>query len=346
MQTDDSAVKITGRRLHFQSLAKPRFDRGEDVVEWLGAVQAQDFPAAKWAIAQRTTGASDLGLDLAFNSGAILRTHVLRPTWHFVPAKDIRWMLALTARRVRAAIAHQGRWLGLDAEVFTKANRLIEKALADRREMTRTELGALLDIRGVALGNVLMHAEVDGLICSGVVRGKEHTYALLEERAPATRTIERDEALALLAWRYFRSHGPATLKDFAWWSGLSASDAKQGIANARDLASETIGGTTYWLSDKTPSPARTGQVYLLPNFDEYLVAYVDRRHAAEGLAPPVALSNVVVADGRIVGTWRRTVSAQTVEVNVILFSRVRKAALDRAVQRFGAFHGRAASFHV
>src|SRR5215469_17724805 len=123
-------MMITTRRLHFQSLARPRFERAEDVVEWLGAVQAQDFPAAKWAIAQRTTGATDAGLDQAFNSGAILRTHVLRPTWHFVPAKDIRWMLELTAPRVGAAMAQQTRWLGLDTSAYARARRIIAKALA------------------------------------------------------------------------------------------------------------------------------------------------------------------------------------------------------------------------
>jgi hypothetical protein len=334
------------RRLWFQSLARPRFERAEDVVEWFGAVQSQDFAAAKWAVAQRTRSLSDSDVERAINSGTVLRTHVLRPTWHFAPAKDIRWMLALTAPRIRASMARLGHWFGLTPDAFPRANRAIAKALSGGRQMTRAELGPIVGQRTGALGHVLAFAELDGLICSGALRGKEHTYALLDERVPATRPIERDEALALLARRYFRSHGPATLKDFVWWSGLLVGEARQAIASATGLVAETIGGATYWLSDKASRVAQDNRVHLLPSFDEYLVAYVDRSHAARGLTSQVALSNVVVADGRVVGTWRRTISANAALVDVTLFSRVRKAGLERAVERFGAFHGRAASFRV
>jgi winged helix DNA-binding protein len=334
------------RRLWFQSLARPRFERAEDVVEWFGAVQSQDFAAAKWAVAQRTRSLSDADVERAINSGTVLRTHVLRPTWHFAPAKDIRWMLALTAPRIRASMARLGHWFGLAPDAFPRANRAIAKALSGGRQMTRAELGPIVRQRTGALGHVLAFAELDGLICSGALRGKEHTYALLDERVPATRPIERDEALALLARRYFRSHGPATFKDFVWWSGLLVSEARQAIAGATSLVAETIGGTTYWLSDKASGVAQDNRVHLLPSFDEYLVAYVDRSHAAQGLTSQVALSNVVVADGRVAGTWRRTISASAAVVDVTLFSRVRKAGLERAVERFGAFHGRAASFRV
>jgi Winged helix DNA-binding domain len=341
---------IINRRLHFQSLAKPRFDRPEDVVEWLGAVQAQDFPAAKWAVAQRLTGrgadASDRGLDQAFNAGTIVRTHVLRPTWHFVPARDLRWMLALTAPRIRAALVSQARWLGLDAATVTRAERTIVETLSGGRQMTRQELGDVVPHRTMALGHVIIQAEVDGLICSGALKGKHHTYALLDERIPTSRTMERDAALALLAWRYFRSHGPATLKDFVWWSGLSTTDAKQGISNARGLVSETIGGTTYWLSDKAVGRARTGRLHLLPNFDEFLVAYADRTASYDGSDRNLALTNTVVLDGRVVGTWKRTFIGPAVRLQVKLFARVSKAKLHAAVQRFGTFLGRTASFHV
>jgi hypothetical protein len=315
------------RRLWFQSLARPRFERAEDVVEWFGAVQSQDFAAAKWAVAQRTRSLSDTDVERAINSGTVLRTHVLRPTWHFAPAKDIRWMLALTAPRIRAGMARLGHWFGLTPDAFPRANRAIAKALSGGRQMTRAELGPIVGQRTGALGHVLAFAELDG-------------------RVPATRPIERDEALALLARRYFRSHGPATLKDFVWWSGLLVSEARQAVAGATGLVAETIGGTTYWLSDKASGVAQDNRVHLLPSFDEYLVAYVDRSHAAQGLTSQVALSNVVVADGRVAGTWRRTISASAAVVDVTLFSRVRKAELERAVERLGAFHGRAASFRV
>ena len=333
------------RRLHFQSLTRPRFALPEDVVEWFGAVQSQDFPAAKWAVAQRTTGADDAALERAFNAGTILRTHVLRPTWHFVPARDIRWMLELTAQRIRSAIAHQGRWLGLDPAKFPRDNRKIASALSGGRQLTRAELGSLLRYRGVALGHVIMQAECNGLICSGALRGKQHTYALLNERVPATRSIEREEALALLAWRYFRSHGPATLKDFVWWSGLTTRDAKQAIADTKGLVSETIGGIPHWLSDTGAGAVRMGRLYLLPNFDEFLVAYADRKAAYDGPSN-VALTNTVVFDGRVVGTWKRTFVADAVRVRVNLFEKVPRAKLQAQVQRFGTFLGRTASFQV
>jgi hypothetical protein len=346
MPIRDPGVKITGRRLHFQSLATPRFDRAEDVVEWLGAVQAQDFPAAKWAVAQRTTGATDVGLEQAFNAGTILRTHVLRPTWHLVPARDIRWMLALTAPRIRATMVRQGRWLGLDADMIARAKRTIVAMLSGGRQMTREEIGAKVAHRTMALGHVLLQAELDGLVCSGAVRGKRHTYALVDERVPATRPVGRDEALALLARRYFRSHGPATVKDFAWWSGLTTADARQGIAGVPGLVSEVIGGTTYWLSDRSPGAEQSGRVYLLPNFDEYLVAYADRSAACDVARADAIFANTVVLDGRVVGTWKRTLAGETVGVDVTLFGRVPSSALARAIRRLGAFHERAASFQI
>src|SRR5579862_6490878 len=326
---------ITTRRLHFQSLAKPRFDHAEHVIEWLGAVQSQDYPAAKWAVAQRTTRPDDAGLEHALATGTILRTHVLRPTWHFVPAKDLRWMLALTAQRIRASLVSQARFCRLDAATVTRAKHLIVKALSGGRQMTREELGPVIAHRTMALGHIIMQAEVDGLICSGALKGKQHTYALLDERVPDARTIDRDEALALLAWRYFRSHGPATLKDFAWWSGLATIDAKLGIANARGLISETIGGTTYWLSDKAVGSVQTGRLYLLPNFDEFLVAYADRTASYDGADKNLALANTVVLDGRVVGTWKRVFEGEAVRVHVKLFDRAPKAMLRAEVERFG-----------
>lgn len=337
---------IINRRLYFQSLAKPRFDRAEHVVEWLGAVQAQDFAGAKWAVAQRTVAPNDTGLEQAFNDGVILRTHVLRPTWHLVPARDLRWMLALTAPRIRPALVSQARWVGISDDMVTRAKRIIAKTLSRGQHMTREELGAAVSHRTMALAHVIMQAELDGMICSGALREKQHTYALLDARVPAHRPMDRDEALTVLAWRYFRSHGPATLKDFVWWSGLSTADAKVGLANARGLISETIAGTTYWLSDKTVGTARTGRLHLLPNFDEFLVAYADRTASYDGADKNLALTNTVVLDGRVVGTWKRTFEGQTVRVKVSLFGKVPRAALRSQVQQFGTFLGRAASFHV
>src|SRR5579872_6586401 len=337
---------ITTRRLHFQSLTRPRFERAEDVVEWLGAVQSQDLQGARWAVAQRTVGGSAAGLDQAIDAGTILRTHVLRPTWHLVPARDLRWMLELTAARIRPTLKSQARFCGVTDDMTAKAKRIIAKTLAGGHHMTRAELGTVVPHRTMALGHVLMHAELDGIICSGPLKGTQHTYALLDERVPAHRTLEREEALALLAWRYFRSHGPATLKDFVWWSGLSTIEAKLGITNARGLVSETIGGTTYWLSDKAVATAQRGRLHLLPNFDEFLVAYADRTASYSGSDNNLALTNTVVLDGRVIGTWKRTFKGQEVRLQMRLFTKVAKAALEAQVERFGTFLGREASFQL
>src|SRR6266702_3694762 len=217
---------IAHQRLHNQLITQQTFEKAGDVVKWLGAVQAQDYAAAKWALGLRMQNSTD---------EIILRTHVMRPTWHFVLPADIRWMLALTAPRVLATIAYYDRTLGLDDTVFTHTNTVLAKALQGGKQLTRDELASVLQQAGIATdnlqrtGHVLMHAELDGIICSGARRGKQFTYALLDERTPQARTLDRGEALAEFARRYFTSRGPATLQDFVWWSGLTVADARTGL---------------------------------------------------------------------------------------------------------------------
>ncbi len=228
-------LDIAHQRLHNQMISQRTLTQPADVVQALGAVQAQDYEGAKWAVAQRTKDLTDAAFEQAFTAGAILRTHVLRPTWHFVTPTDIRWMLALTAQRVHAALNYHNRKLALDNALFAQSNAVLIKALQSGQQLTRTELGAFLQQADIAtddllrLGHILIHAELEGIVCSGARRGKQFTYALLDERAPQAKTLARDEALAELAKRYFTSHGPATLKDYVWWSGLTVADAKAGI---------------------------------------------------------------------------------------------------------------------
>src|SRR6266487_2328144 len=198
-------LDIAHQRLHNQHITRRTLETPQALVEWLGAVQAQDFAAAKWALGLRLQGMTDDDFEQAFTDGAILRTHVMRPTWHFVLPADIRWMLALTATRVKAAIAYYSRTLGLDDAVFTQSSVVLAKALQGGKELTRAELVAVLQQAGIAtdnlqrIGHIIMRAELDGIICSGARRGKQFTYALLDERAPQARKLDRDEALAELA---------------------------------------------------------------------------------------------------------------------------------------------------
>ena len=356
-----NASDIPLRRLHTQRVAgsvAQKFATARDAVNWLGAVQSQDYLAAKWAVGQRLKACTDAEFDEAFSRGEILRTHVLRPTWHFVTPADLRWMLALTAPRVNALRAYYNRKHGLDRAVFVRSNAVIAKSLQGGEPRTRDELGAALERAKIGgsperLGNILLDAELEGLICSGPLRGKKHTYALVEDRAPeAARSPSRDEALAELARRFFVSHGPATLNDYAWWSGLTVADARAGMeAVAPRLAREVVGGKTYLFDDRAATTGRDdGALYLLPCYDEYVVAYVDRnvlldaRHQSKLDARNSPLfQNVVVRGGRIVGTWQRTLKKETVSVTprlFVRFSEPEKAALAVAIERYARFVGR------
>ena len=349
-------LNIAQQRLHNQLISQRKFEKPNDVVKWLGAVQAQDYAAAKWALGLRLQNATEDIIEQAFTAGTILRTHVMRPTWHFVAPADIRWMLALTAPRINALNAYYYRKLELDDAVFTCCNAALTKALQGGKRLTRAELASVLQQAGIAADNLLratyiiMHAELDGIICSGARRGKQFTYALLDERVPATRTLDRDEALAEFARRYFTSHGPATLQDFVWWSGLTAADAKAGLEMVTSqLMREAIEGQTYWFSVSMPPVKDLSQtIYLLPNFDEYTVGYTDRSAVFEASdatkfdARGNVLNHVIVLDGRVVGTWKRTIKKDTVIITPHLFTSLNEAetrALVAAANRYGAFLG-------
>jgi hypothetical protein len=352
--------EVARRRLSNERLIGRPFTAPVEAVRWLGAVQAQDYAGAKWAIGQRVRGATDASVEAAFDRGDILRTHVLRPTWHAVAPEDIRWMLALTAPRVKAAMAYYDRQLELDAATYARCNDALANALAGGKHRTREELGVALGRAGVAashqrLGHIMMGAELDAVICSGARRGKQFTYALLDERAPAARPIARDAAVAELARRYFTSHGPAQLADFAWWSGLTVADAKAGVAAASPaLADVVVDGKRHWYAanastTKPPGRAAKPVAHLLPNYDEYLVAYKDHGAAVDpaigrkvGARDIVFANHVVVLDGQVVGGWRRTVGSAGVVVALKLLSKLsrdQKAALALAVERYRRFLG-------
>jgi hypothetical protein len=313
-------LDVASRRLRNERLVGRPFAEPADAVKWLGAVQSQDYAGAKWAVAQRVRACSDADVERACDRGDIVRTHVLRPTWHFVAPADVRWMLALTAPRIHAASAYYVRQLGLDLRTFERSNAVLAASLRGNRHLTRDELGedlrrAGIRAEGPRLAYLMMRAELDALICSGPRRGKQFTYALLDERVPPTKTLARDEALAELARRYFASHGPATLQDFAWWSGLTVADGTRAVELAKGpIVREIADGKTYWLvpSRKAPAPKKP-TVHLLPNYDELLVAYKDHAPSFDGdvlgaldKRGNVLSSHIVVKDGRVIGGWRRT----------------------------------------
>jgi len=344
---------VAAQRLQSQRISKPGFRDPAALVAWFGAVQAQELPAARWGLGLRMPhGATDAAIQRALDEGRILRTHVMRPTWHFVTPEDIRWMLQLTAPQVHRRMALYNRHQGLDAATCRRATDVFARALRDGRSQTRAELGAELHrtriaAKGVRLALLTEYAELEGVICSGPQRGKQITYALLADRAAATPALSRDEALAELTRRYFRSHAPATVRDFVWWSGLATGDARRGLEMIRARAS-AADGLTYWTLG--PERDRGGvrkTVVLLPIYDEYLVAYRDREavpHAAGKIADRagrnVTFQHALVIAGQVAGTWRIAWRAGGVVVDVISLKRLtasEREAIAEAAERYGEF---------
>ena len=355
----EPALRIAHRRMKTQRLAGPGFATPQQVVSWFGAVQSQEYGPAKWSLGQRTDGVSEPDVEDALTDGTILRTHVLRPTWHFVSPTDIRWMLELTGPRVLAQSGSYLRKFGLDKRVLEKASTTIERTLRGGNYLVRKELRAALEkasinAEGFRLAYIIMNAELNGLICSGPRRGKQHTYALLEERAPDALELRGDAALAELTRRYFTSHGPATIKDFAWWSSLKIADIKRGLEMvASQLVEEEVDGTVYW-SAGSSSVARTSspRVDLLQPYDEYVVAYKNSRYVIDvagigGLFDgEFPFGGVVMLDTQLAGSWKWAFKKDSVHLEVALyvpFTRAQTDALSTAASKYGDFVGLAPS---
>ncbi len=351
-----SDFDIAGRRLRNQLLVGPPAAGPEAVIRHFVAVQAQEYPHAKWGVAQRTQSATNADLDAMLASGALIRTHPMRPTWHVVLPEDIRWLLAITGPRVHVASGSIYRKEGLDEATLRRGDEVMARALEGGRFLTRAELKVALEAAGISasglrLGYLVMHAELEAVICSGPMRGKQFTYALFDERVPPQPAKDRDEAVAELALRYFRAHGPATVHDFSWWSGLTMGDCRAGAAAAGDaLVSVEHNGKTYWMApEEVLPPAPSGVVHLLPVYDEHVVAYrdhgptlhpeiVDYAKSNEGLL----YANVISRDGLLIGGWRRTVKADEVIIETTIpipLGADEQASLEAAAERYGRFLG-------
>lgn len=335
---------IIRRRLANQRLTRTTFRSAGDVVSWFAAVQGQEYPAASWALALRATGLTQADVDRAFDAGAILRTHVMRPTWHFVTPADIGWLLALTGPRVQRMMASYHPKYGLDARVLGRAREAMARALAGGTALTRAELSAVLARARIAhdrmaLMFIMLDAELDRLVCSGSRRGREFTYMLLDERVPPAPVMPRDEALAELTRRYFTAHGPATLKDFVWWSGLTTGDARIGIAAlGRRLATAVVDGLTYWWRPAASVPPVAKGVWLLPVYDEYVIGYKER--GLISIAGDHVFNHSLFVDGRLAGSWRRGPRETTLTLAPMRpLTRAEQAAVKREVKRQSVFAG-------
>lgn len=342
--------EISNIRLLSQQIAGTEYRTAKEVVGWMGAMQAQDYPMAKLAIGLRMLNSTDTKVEEAFNKGEIIRTHVMRPTWHFVSADDIHWMLKLTAPRIKSSLKSRHKQLELSGDILRKSNSIIEKALSVEKFLTREELAAEFAKANIntsenRLSHLMFSAELEGLVCSGPVKAKKQTYALLQERVPVTKTFTKDESLAELAKRYFTSHCPATLQDFVWWSGLSLTEARRALELIKsDFISETIGTETYWLTNSfSTEKYDKSSIHLLPAYDEFLISYrnrsaslalVDNRKAVSdnGLFRPV-----VVIDGQVSGLWKRTLGKNQVIIDTNFFQPQEKDTHNRIIEKTGKF---------
>ena len=350
--------QIARLRLDNQRLSGPPLESIESVVSWLGAVQAQDWAPGKWSVGQRASGLTDASLDAALADGRILRTHILRPTWHVVLPADIRWMQAVTADRVHVFSRHQLKVTGLDAPTLRRAFDLLGTALSGERRLTRPQVQAEFAAAGIVasgprLAYILMQAELDLLITSGGLAGRQQTYALLDEVAPVygALAIEGDEALAELTRRYFTSRGPSTVADFTWWSSLTVAEARRGLAMVEsELEQMNIDGLDYWsvgfdVSSAAPSP----RAHFVQGLDEYFVGYQRTRAAADvaglGLEPAGFVDgffHAVVIDGQLVAAVRRVAQKDGVTFETRLLrplSAGEEGEVMAAAARYAAFLG-------
>ena len=345
--------EISNIRLASQGIEPAAFENAKELVVWMGAIQAQDFAMAKWAVGVRLKNSAIETVEASFNKGEIIRTHLMRPTWHLVSSDDIYWMLELTAPKIKSGMKSRHNDLELTYEMIAKTNRIIEKTLSAKAHITREELAKEFREAGIKtdenrLSHILFCAELDGLVCSGPANGNKQTYALLSERVPNKRILPRDEALAELAKRYFTSHGPATLKDFTWWSGLSVTEAKKALDFIiTDFISETINSETYWFSDSFSEFRKNkSSVYFLPAFDEFLISYTNRSASISQVDNPKAISNngifrpVIVANGQVTGIWKRNVKKNNVLIETDFFSppdAKTKLQVEEAAEKFRTF---------
>jgi hypothetical protein len=343
-------MSIALRRLHSQLLTTNARRTPHDVVSHLGAVQAQDYLGALWAVGTRMQTATESDVEAALTERSIVRCWPMRGTLHFVAAEDARWMLELLAPRVLTR--HRPRLqreFDLDPKTLRRCGRLVEKALAGGHALTRQELYEVLEERGITTGDsrglhILFALAHESLICFGARRGTQQTFVLLDEWLPAAKPKPREEALAELARRYFGGHGPATLADFGWWSGLTAKEAKEAIA-LTELQQEVVDEEPMWFAS-VPDVSSLSATRLLPPFDEYTVAYKDRSEIVDSAfakqvnAGGGMINAVVVIDGQVTGNWKRTLRGTSVEITVSSFRELtppETSAIEREAERYAAF---------
>ncbi len=324
-------LRLQNQQINTSEVASPTA-----LVAWMGAMQAQDYEMSKWAMGVRLPNHTEGSIEAALNNGEVLRTHLLRPTWHLVAPQNIRWMLELSRPQIEKIVDGYNKRLGLDFSIRDKSNTIIEKALDEQPNLTRNELMKELENHGIIASDIraahlMFHAELTGLVCSGIRKGKHLTYALLDKQVPLTQPLLREEAITKLAKLYFQSHSPATLKDFAWWSGLSITESRKAIENIKeDLETFQIEKTVYYVFPSKTIETNKKDILLLPAFDEYMVSYTDRTAALpvaytkQAITSNGIFSPIIVHHGKVIGLWKRKAKPKHVEIELLPFESISK----------------------
>jgi len=341
--------EISSGRIVNQQLSGGVFSDPSELLLYMGALQAQDFPMSKWAAGIRLLSATEASVEEAVDNGSIIRTHVLRPTWHLVAAENVWWMLELTAPHIKNSMASRNRQLGLTEEVTRKCYSLIGKLLTDNDSVERNEITLALEKIGIynddnRVAHILLLAELDGLMGSGKLHNGKHTYRLLEKIIPRSSSLPRDIAVAKLAVIYFSSRGPATAEDFAWWSGLPAKDVRRAISLIeKDFLHEKIDSLIYWFKDTGQNTPPGSELLLLPAFDEMVISYKDRSALIQKQKMTEVISKngmfwpVILYRGFIAGLWKRTIKNNTVLIEGNFFRKPAKGMIKLFMQQAKTF---------
>ena len=352
-------AQLANLRLHTQGIAATAWTTPGEVVAGLGAVQAQDYLGALWAIGLRMRQATEAGVEAAIAGRTIVRTWPMRGTLHFVAAADVRWMIELLAPRVVANNARRERQLELDDRTFARSRELFTEALQGGKQLSRPAMYQILEAAGLPTAgqrgiHILSRLAHEGLLCFGTREGKQPTFVLLDEWVPGAPRLDHDEALAELARRYFTGHGPATLHDLMWWSGIPAADARAALAMAQaGLDHVEVDGQTYWMAPDALGAGTAAGLHLLAPFDEYLLGYRDRSAVLDPLHTTKVnpgnngvFSPTIVVCGRIVGTWKRVFKRNAVVITPHPFTTLAEDEIDAfsaAAEEYAAFLGMAGS---
>lgn len=339
--------QISNSRLISQKIQSPDSKKPEEIVRWMGAMQAQDYSMAKWAIGVRLNDVAQKAVEESIDNGEIIRIHVLRPTWHFISARDVHWMIKLTASKVKSSLKSRHNQLEISAEIINYTIRLLEKELRGGINRTREEIAEVFNKNGIKtdenrLSHILFAAELEGIVCSGPEKSRKQTYSLLDERVQKKYNLSRDESIIELARRYFTSHCPATIQDFQWWSNLSLSEIRKATeAIKADFRTETLESGQYLIPNSFVEPPSEKSVHLLPAYDEFLISYKDRTSSLSMVNNKKAVSvngifyPPVIINGQVAGLWKRLVVNNKVSIQINLFQRqnkkIRQNIEDKAI---------------